>query len=654
MSVRAADEKGTAEMGDGRRALGPRGPHIAKRPVRRSARVPQRWSDVPDPANVALWERLPDELLDAVLNGAAGIDPVYRAGARLVCRRWHAIVGSPSTHDRRRLVLSAPHRACPATWCAGRYATASALASWAHGAHSLPSKSDALKRVRTICARVSDVDVATAVALCGRDGAVDHAVAMVGCESVGTTATAGSPPARFYSLITARHALGERIAGAAADGAAGVAVALSAAASLPSVTRFMVAAIGADRCDAAMALAGVAVDRHVAQRRAASRAVGTVVAQFWRAVSSEGAVACAAAMASALAPRNNGLAPAIDPPAADAVGLDLVAAYGHAPDADWMCSVASSGHLALLDLAHRCGWVRRSYAATMTAALCAGRIDACAHVAHWYAQESDGRFGPIGVDMAVQLVLHAVQRGRCSEAAFERGIAWLAASTTAVPVGALMHVLTPWPKTKYSVRLVDAWPRGAVDLGCLGGALAAYIYDARWTDADRLALSAASRRSEGSAHRTACFPLWDAWALPLGECASDDRSLDGGAETVSVLGILCAMALRVGAVDASRAPAAARDVAGCGGFEADDTARDVWRRECRIRPLSIRTVLAVRSFAAGTGGSVGKRAAGLLAWLADGGLCDGMSGRRGPIPLPSADLPVRTGATRPCDAVRDP
>lgn len=218
--------------------------------------------------------------------------------------------------------------------------------------------------------------------------------------------------------------------------------------------------------------------------------------------------------------------------------------------------------MALLDISRHYGWTYDGPTTAMSA-LCSGRVDVCATLARWHAEDNDGEFGPLPCEPAVRLLLYAVGRGRCLEADLGRGLAWLAAAAPPAdaPISAIGEALAPWPSSPYATVIVDTWPGAVVRSDHLRGALAAYIQAGRWADADRLVSVAVNLAAGGSLDRPPCpcFALWEPWVARLAESVAYDRpDQDGGMAAVEALATLCALALRAGALDAAAAPPTAR------------------------------------------------------------------------------------------------
>ncbi|AVK74503.1 F-box domain containing protein [Pandoravirus quercus] len=571
-----------------------------------------------------LWDRLPSELLDVLLNGPHGVAPTSRALARLVCRRWRDVISTPSPTDERRLAAAAPDTVKDrGAWARGRCIAASTLSSWARTSSCPPSLDAALARVRLVCTSVTSVDVAVAVALSKRHDAVTAAITIVGGPSHLLDPNdddgdgGGMAPDRVsiyarrpYTVMSTCHMLAERVASAAGRrglGASDVAVALARGGSLPSVLACIDAATARDRAETALALAGVAIARRYAQRWSPGHAVDDIVRRVWEASARHGAVRTASLLGSALDrwavctavgpdPRPqpvchvdddaNKLGAVDDDPynsssnsndsdndANDSTTVpdarhilgdwawDLVATWGRTPAADWFCAVAARGHVALLDIARRHEWTYDGPTTAMSA-LCSGHVNVCALLARWHAEDNDGEFGPLPCEVAVRLLLYAVGRGRCSEVDLVRGLAWLASAAppSDVPIGAIGQALAPWPTSPHAAAIVDTWPDAVVRSGHLCGALAAYVQAGRWGDADRLVLVAMSTTVTGSPY-CPCFALWEPWATRLAESVAYDRpNQDGGTAAVEALATLCALALRAGVLDASAAPPAVQDI----------------------------------------------------------------------------------------------
>ncbi|AGO81961.1 hypothetical protein pdul_cds_71 [Pandoravirus dulcis] len=659
------------------------------------------------------WDRLPGELLDALLNGPHGVAAASRASARLVCRRWRDVISTPSATDERRLATGAPDGLSDCcAWARGRCVAASTLAAWARAGACPPSLDVALGRARLACASATGADVAAAIALSGRRDAVAVAVSMVGgpmhfvspddCvgddygdyyddgAAVPDRASLYAP--RPYTVMSTCHALAERVASAAGArglGAAAVAVALARGGSLPSVLGCIEAAVARDRAETALALAGVAIARRYAQRWAPGHAVDDIVRRVWEATARHGAVRTARLLGSALnrwtvradvdvsRPRrdhrdnnderwnasadgaaqtgthdNNGDKDGGYRDNDDCLNAqrilgdwawDLVATWARAPAADWFCAVAARGHVALLDISRRYGWTYDGPTTAMSA-LCSGRIDVCATLARWHAEDNDGEFGPLPCEPAVRLLLYAVGRGRCLEADLARGLAWLAAAAPAAdaPIGAIGEALAPWPSSPYATLIVDIWPGAVVRSDHLRGALAAYIQAGRWADADRL-VSVAVALAVGGSHSSSsdrppcpCFALWEPWVARLAESVAYDRpDQDGGTAAVEALVTLCALALRAGALDAAAAPPAARRILEGGAFLcithcADPRLTATWADAVRVAPLPLSVALSVRSLTVDDPrDAIRGRAASLVRWLATGGLCADLCGHDG-------------------------
>ncbi|AVK74518.1 F-box incomplete domain containing protein [Pandoravirus quercus] len=130
---------------------------------------------------------LPDELVATVL---AHVGPIWRPLARMVCRRWAAIVGAPSRTEALGLGRSRPAGARPEAWIGGRVLCASAIAhaldtndtgqngSDGHGILSAPSTA------ASWCLRwfptAPPCDIAHALLASGRADAAACALALVG------------------------------------------------------------------------------------------------------------------------------------------------------------------------------------------------------------------------------------------------------------------------------------------------------------------------------------------------------------------------------------------------------------------------------------------------------------------------------------------
>ncbi|BCU03250.1 hypothetical protein [Pandoravirus japonicus] len=638
------------------------------------------------------WDRLPGELLDALLNGPHGVAAASRASARLVCRRWRDVISMPSVTDERRLATGAPDGLGDrCAWARGRCVAASTLAAWARADACPPSLDVALGRARLACASATGADVAAAIALSGRRDAVAVAVAMVGgpmhfvgpddcvrddygdyCDdgaAVPDRASLYAP--RPYTVMSTCHALAERVASAAGArglGAAAVAVALARGGSLPSVLGCIEAAVARDRAETALALAGVAIARRYAQRWAPGHAVDDIVRRVWGATARHGAARTARLLGSALDRWTVRADADVGRPRRDRRDIndkdsgyhdnedcwnaqrilgdwawDLVAAWARAPAADWFCAVAARGHVALLDISRHYGWTYDGPTTAMSA-LCSGRVDVCATLARWHAEDNDGEFGPLPCEPAVRLLLYAVGRGRCLEADLARGLAWLAAAAPAedAPIGAIAEALAPWPSSPHATVIADTWPGAVVRSDHLRGALAAYIQAGRWADADRL-VSVAVNLAAGGSHPSSpdrppcpCFALWEPWVARLAESVAYDRpNQDGGTAAVEALAILCALALRAGALDAAAAPPAARRILEGDAFPcvtrcADPRLTATWADAVRVGPLPLSVALSVRSLTVDDPrDEIRGRAASLVRWLATGGLCADLCGRGG-------------------------
>ncbi|AJF98525.1 F-box domain protein [Pandoravirus inopinatum] len=607
---------------------------LRKRPrLARSVRVPCRlidavqyeWAQKEDAraGRDSLWDRLPSELLDVLLNGPHGVAPASRALARLVCRRWRDVVSTPSPTDERRLAATAPDTVRDrGAWARGHCVAASTLATWAQKSLCPPSLDAALGWARLVCASVTGADVAVAVALSKRHDAVAAAVTMVGGpphlldpNDDDGGHNGGMAPDRVslytrrpYTVMSTCHMLAERVASAVGPrglGAADVAVALARGGSLPSVLACIDAATARDRAETALALAGVAIARRYAQRWSPGHAVDDIVRRVWEASARHGAAHTAGLLGSALdrwavctavGPdphpqhtrhvdddgnnlgaadgdqcssnrKSNNNDPNDNTTVPDARHIlgdwawDLVATWGRTPAADWFCAVAARGHVALLDIARRHEWTHDGPTTAMSA-LCSGHINVCARLAQWHAEDNDGEFGPLPCEVAVRLLLYAVGRGRCSEVDLVRGLAWLASAAppSDVPIGAIGQALAPWPTSPHAVAIVDTWPDAVVRSGHLCGGLAAYVQAGRWGDADRLVSVAMSTTVTGSPY-CPCFALWEPWVTRLAESVAYDRpNQDGGTAAVEALATLCALALRAGVLDASAAPPAIQDI----------------------------------------------------------------------------------------------
>lgn len=132
------------------------------------------------------FDCLPDELVAAAL---ACLDPVWRPLARMVCRRWAAIVSAPSHAEALALGRSRPTSARPEAWIGGRVlcATAITCALVADGADtrgvlSVPSAAVAW------CLRAFPTappgDVACALSASGRADAIAHALDLAEGDAV--------------------------------------------------------------------------------------------------------------------------------------------------------------------------------------------------------------------------------------------------------------------------------------------------------------------------------------------------------------------------------------------------------------------------------------------------------------------------------------
>lgn len=641
------------------------------------------------------WDRLPGELLDALLNGPHGVAAASRASARLVCRRWRDAISTPSATDERRLTAGAPDGLGDrCAWARGRCVAASTLAAWARAGACPPSLDVALGRARLACASATGADVAAAIALSGRRDAVAVAVAMVGgpmhfvgpddhvrgdCDDHGDGAAAPNRASLYaprpYTVMSTCHALAERVASAAGArglGTATVAVALARGGSLPSVLGCIEAAVARDRAETALALAGIAIARRYAQRWAPGHAVDDIVRRVWEATARHGAARTARLLGSALDRWTVRADADVGRPRRDRRdsnhdqgggyrdnedccwnaqrilgdwAWDLVATWARAPAADWFCTVAARGHVALLDISRHYGWTYDGPTTAMSA-LCSGRIDVCATLARWHAEDNDDEFGPLPCEPAVRLLLYAVGRGRCLEADLGRGLAWLAAAAPPAdaPIGAIAEALAPWPSSPYATAIVDTWPGAVVRSDHLRGALAAYIQAGRWADADRL-ISVAVASAAGGPHPSPsssdrppcpCFALWQPWVARLAEGVSYDRvDQDGGTAAVEALAILCALALRAGALDAAAAPPVAIRILEGDAFSytarcADPRLTATWGDAVRVEPLPLSVTLSVRSLTVDDPrDEIRGRAASLVRWLATGGLCADLGGRDG-------------------------
>ncbi|AGO83502.2 F-box incomplete domain containing protein [Pandoravirus salinus] len=306
------------------------GPVHKRRRLTRSVRAPCRLIDAvqgertPKEEVRAVREspcdRLPDELLDVILNGPHGVHPASRASTRLVCRRWCDMISAPSPTDERRLVADAPDATKDrGAWARGRCVTASVLAAWVRTGICMPSLDVVLARARLACASATAVDVAVAVALSKRHDAVVAAVAMVGGPTHlfgpndgddNDNGDGGAAPERAslytgrpYTVMSTCHALAERVASAAGPrglGIADVAVALARGGSLPSVLACIDAAAAHDRAETALALVGVAIARRYAHRWSPGHAVDDIVRRAWEASARHGAARTAHLLGSAL------------------------------------------------------------------------------------------------------------------------------------------------------------------------------------------------------------------------------------------------------------------------------------------------------------------------------------------------------------------
>nr|UDO48157.1 F-box domain protein [Pandoravirus massiliensis] len=618
----------------------------------------------------SLWHRLPAELLDAILNGPTGIDAAHRAVARLVCRAWRDCIAAVSDKSRRRLAASAPAKVDPHAWSAGRCVGASVLASlWANQTlHEFASAHALCAQARLLCASVTAPQIAAAVALSARQGAVQAAMAMMGSaavsashvaaarlsdvDGVGTHDHAGTGARRrCFTVLSPCHAAAMSVctaAGPAGAGAAHVVVAFGQTASLPSVLAQIESAVAYDRAASALSLTAIAVSRLYAQRMSPASAVETVLRRVWDAIAQHNAVRTARWLGSAVgaweAAQQTDCAGVVGQEACDtheALGAwawDMVTAWGRAPSADWACTAARLGHTQLLQMARDRQWAVNDVRAFM-AAICTGHTGVCDLISRWYAHDNDGRFGPLSCDRAVNILVYAASSQLCSQAVLLRSLKWLA---SAVPVGtapveALSQALAPWPTLPEAVALVDTWPEDVVRLGYLCGGLVAYIDAARWHSADALATLAATRccgddvarmpASLGSTNRTG-FSLWHLWTSRLAERVAYNRpDQDGGTAAVEALAVLCALGVRAGFLDADDVPPVAAPVLASEALEGGRrnvpvAVSAVWADAVRPAPLSLALALSVRALATEDPRcAVRVGAMSLARWLVRGGLC---------------------------------
>jgi hypothetical protein len=643
-------------------------------------------------------DRLPDELLDRFLNGPYGIDIIDRASAGLVCRRWRRLIESSSNADARRMASMMPSHGIPGNldkWCLGRYASASSLAQWIRASATLPALDAALNRARLLCARVMPVDVATAVALSHRCDSVALAVAMLGApvfvhdasahsagdaggsDGSGDAASAavdGRTPhhaRRPYTIMSPCHALAERIASAAGCrglGAYKVAAALARGGSLPSVLACIEVAVQHDRSETVVALAAVAIARRYAQRSSPEHAVRDIVERVWEATSRWGAARTVHLLGSVFSrwqPSGGDKVEAADAPMARSRHImgdwayDLVAMWALAPATGWFRATAVHGHAALFDIARAYGW-SCDWHATAVSALYSGRIDVYMALARWHALDNQGEFGPLSCEAAARILLYAVDRGHCTDGDFVRGLTWLAVAAPAqeAPLALIAQTLAPWPASSScaTAALVDTWTQVVVRSGYVRGALAVYINNGRWTDADSLATmsipsAVAACESRVSPHlggvladphqaATAavthrCFALWQSWVARLSEGVAYSRvNCDGGVSAVKALAVLVTLAWRADRLCAAPMPTIIQHILGPealgSGLEADALMARAWRDAVEPHPLPIALALAVRSLCVDDPREEIRDSAILLSrWLVHADLCADLFGTDG-------------------------
>lgn len=133
------------------------------------------------------FDCLPDELVAAAL---VRLDPVWRPLARMVCRRWAAVVGAPSRAEALALGRSRPANAHPEAWIGGRVLCATAITralvvgvgADTRSVLSVPSAAAAW------CLRAFPTappgDVACALSASGRADAIAHGLDLVEGDAV--------------------------------------------------------------------------------------------------------------------------------------------------------------------------------------------------------------------------------------------------------------------------------------------------------------------------------------------------------------------------------------------------------------------------------------------------------------------------------------
>ncbi|WBR14669.1 F-box domain-containing protein [Pandoravirus kuranda] len=631
------------------------------------------------------WHRLPAELLDAILNGPTGLDAAHRAVARLVCRAWRDGVAAVSDADRRRFIASAPAKVDPHAWSAGRCVGASVLALWLDRTlHASASAHALCMQSRLVCASLTVPQIAAGVALSARRDAVHVAMALMGTAGppadpivapdlspassavAHDTACPGGTRRRYFTVLSPCHAAAMMICTASGPmgvGAAHVVAAFSQAASLPSVLAQIEAAVAYDRAASALSLTAIAIGRLYAQRMSPASAVETVLRRLWAAIAQHNAVRTARWLGSTLGAWETPQRPQCRVRNAtgddggggsdgdtdesrleayyayEALGVwawEMVATWGREPPSDWSCTAARLGHTQLLQMARDRQWPINDIRAFM-AALCAGHTDTCDLIARWYAHDNEGRFGPLSCDRAVNVLVYASSSHLCSETALLRGLAWLASTVPPddAPIEALAQVLTPWPVLSEAVALVDTWPADVVRSGHLCSGLAAYVDAARWHSADALVALAATLMGDDNGVARPPAPtghtgsaLWHLWTARLVERVAYNRpNQDGGTAAVGALGVLCALGVRAGFLNADETPPVTLPLLANGALEGGrrnvtPAVSALWAGAVRPAPLSLTLALGVRALATEDPRyAVRTGALGLARWLVRGGLC---------------------------------
>lgn len=607
-------------------------------------------------------DALPDEVLDAVLNGAGAegrsrLDALWRFAARAVCRRWRAIVDGASRTDMRRIRREVP-RAVPHP---NPVVHASAVATLVRqrSADRLPC-GDADRAVADLWSWASALRCACAVEI---------AAAMLAASTRASIAAvlAACAPADRDECAGALHVDGTvlRVAATYCDDA-GVVAALVDAHGAKLTTEAMAAAAGAGRCDTvAFVLLRAARSRDDAVLGSMARTAWLRAA--WRDDSGRTA-ALLARMALAPETRSSTLPESTDGfsvlagdgrPASDEAAAACRAVRRTADDqTPWWWFTARWGNVRAFGACARLG-MAYSPERAIVAAAGAGHVSMCA----WLAARDARALGLAGDRcaaaearrrLASTLAVAAARHGaRCAPV-----LDWLRRSLGFVPDAADAEAILDaalgvspragtlfGPLPRAVLYALDAWP--SIMAPAVTAAPPSLWHTARsrlmravdmghWDAADALALVL---------HRTACVCgdatslLCDVWAPTIAAMAATAAAAAGAAYGSCRPGDLrrvCALALRCTDAAVAVAHPTHDDVIESQGAwhhavlvdaawsRAGD--RVAWRRCCRLTPVPRALLVCSRETAPGADSPTGL----LVGWLDAVGLVS----RHEPLPLP--------------------